>query len=243
MSVTIVSICERAEKGISRPFFCEGDDGNFYFLKRDNISPDQLVIEYVIGRLAEECGLPTAPFELVTVPEVLTRYALVERSDEFRPGIAFGSQRVPFADELRTSHLSQVDEETKMRCLCFDWWVRNPDRRLGILGGDPNLLWDPTLQSVFLIDHDRCLAADFDEVEFQREHAFRDVCPFLERKFYEKFRTKFESAIYNLNKIWEEIPGEWLRDDSGVDRVSVTRPDIEAALIKPELPADGILPR
>ncbi|MEN8716932.1 MAG: HipA family kinase [Verrucomicrobiales bacterium] len=38
MSVTIVSICERAEKGISRPFFCEGDDGNFYFLKRDNIS-------------------------------------------------------------------------------------------------------------------------------------------------------------------------------------------------------------
>ena len=93
------------------------------------------------------------------------------------------------------------------------------------------------------VDHDRCLAADFDEVEFQREHAFRDVCPFLERKFYEKFRTKFESAIYNLNKIWEEIPGEWLRDDSGVDRVSVTRPDIEAALMKPELPADGILPR
>ncbi|MDF1852541.1 MAG: hypothetical protein P1U85_17010 [Verrucomicrobiales bacterium] len=243
MSVTIVSICERAEKGISRPFFCEGDDGNFYFLKRENISADQLVIEYVFSRLAEECGLSTAPFELVEVPEVLTRYALVERSEEFVPGISFGSQRLPFADELRTSHLTQVDDETKMRCLCFDWWARNSDRSLGILGGDPNLLWDPTLQKVFLIDHDRCLDPDFDEVEFKREHAFRDVRPFIERKFYEKFRTKFESAIYNLEKIWKEIPEEWLRDESGIDRVSVTRPDIEASLMKPEFPADGILPQ
>lgn len=242
MPATIVSICERAEKGISRPFLCEADDGHFYFVKSDNVAADQLVTEFLFSRLAEECGLPVAPVEILEIPDDLARHALVERAEEFRPGLAFGSRRIPFADELRTSHLSLLEEETRMRCLCFDWWVRNPDRRLGILGGDPNLLWDPVLQGPFLIDHDRCLDADFDETEFKREHAFRDVRPFLERSFYQKWRTKFESTIYNLETIWSEIPETWLRDDSGIDRVHLTRTEVEAALIKPELPADGILP-
>lgn len=242
MSVTIVSISGRAEKGVSRPFFCEADDGHSYFVKSGNVSGDQLITEYLISRLAEECGLPVAPVQLLAVPEELTRYILVKNPDEFRPGIAFGSQRVPFADELRTSHLRQIDEETKMRCLCFDWWVRNPDRNLGILGGDPNILWDPVLQGVAIVDHDRCLDPDFDETEFKQEHAFRDVRPFLEKAFYKKWRTKFESTIYHLGKIWEEIPAEWLEDDAGIAKTSLTLPEIEASLIKPELPADGILP-
>ncbi len=242
MSVTIVSISGRAEKGTSRPFFCEADDGQYYFVKSGNLSGDQLVTEFVISRLAEECGLPVAPVQLVTIPEALTQYSLVDQPDEFRVGLAFGSQRIPFADELRTSHLRQIEEETKIRCLCFDWWVRNPDRGLGILGGDPNLLWDPVLQNVALIDHDSCLAKDFDETQFKKEHAFRDVRPFIEKAFYKKWRTKFESTIYHLGKIWEEIPGEWLRDDDGKSKVSITLPEIEASLIKPGLPADGILP-
>ncbi|MEM6278787.1 MAG: HipA family kinase, partial [Verrucomicrobiota bacterium] len=81
MAVTIVSISGRAEKGVSRPFFCEGDDGFSYFVKSANVSGDQLVLEYLISRLAEECGLPVAPVQLVTIPEDLARYSLVERPD------------------------------------------------------------------------------------------------------------------------------------------------------------------
>ncbi|MEM1441582.1 MAG: HipA family kinase [Verrucomicrobiota bacterium] len=242
MSVTIVSISGRAEKGVSRPFFCEGDDGFSYFVKSANVSADQLILEYLISRLAEECGLPVAPVQLLAVPEELTRYSLIDHPEEFRPGTAFGSQRVPFADELRTSHLRQIDQETKIRCLCFDWWTRNPDRTLGIVGGDPNLLWDPVLQGVVLIDHDRCLGEDFDETEFKQEHAFRDVRPFIEKSFFKKWRTKFESSIYHLSNIWEEIPADWLQDESGIARTSLSLPEIEASLIKPDLPADGILP-
>ena len=237
MSVTIVSISGRAEKGAGRPFFCEGDDGHCYFVKSENVSGDQRIVEYVIIRLAEECGLPVAPVQLVTIPEALAQYSLVDSPDEFKVGVAFGSQRVPFADELRTSHLRQIEEETKIRCLCFDWWVRNPDRRLDILGGDPNLLWDPVLQSVALIDHDNCLSDEFDETRFKQEHAFRDIRPFIEKAFYKKWRTKFESTIYNLGNIWEELPGEWLET-----KTTLTLQSIEAKLIKPELPADGILP-
>lgn len=242
MAATVVSICGRAERGLSRPFFCEADDGHFYFLKRDNVSGDRLVTEFVISRLAEECGLPVAPVEVLEIPEELARYALVDRAEEFRAGPAFGSRRIPFADEVRSSHLRQIDEETKMRCLCFDWWTRNSDRNLDLVGGDPNLLWDPVLQAVALVDHDGCLDPDFDPDEFKRGHAFRDSRPFLEKPFFEKWRTRFESAIYNLDKIWEEIPGEWLADESGIERSSLTREAIEAALMKPELPAADILP-
>tara|TARA_R110000850_G_scaffold202967_8_gene329079 strand:- start:2155 stop:2886 length:732 start_codon:yes stop_codon:yes gene_type:complete len=242
MPVTVISICGRAETGVSRPFFGEADDGHSYFIKRDNISRDQLVIEYVISRLAEECGLPVAPVQILEVPSELTRYAIVQRPDEFCPGSSFGSQRIPFADEVRTSHLRQIDDEIKVRVLCFDWWVRNPDRTLGILGGDPNILWNPEVQDIALIDHDRCLDPDFDGVEFKREHVFRDIRPFIEKPVYEKWRTKFESEIYNLNKIWDEIPAEWLEDESGIARISFTRQDIESRLIKPDLAAAGILP-
>ncbi|MEX2580177.1 MAG: HipA family kinase [Verrucomicrobiales bacterium] len=241
MPKTIVSVAGRAETGGSRPFFCESDDGGFHYVKRDNVSRDQLVIEYVISRLAEECGLPVAPVAILEIPSELARYAVVERAEEFCPGMAFASQRISFADDLRATHLRQIPEDLKIRCLCFDWWVRNSDRRLDMLGGDPNVLWDPNLQSIALIDHDQCLDPEFDPDEFRREHVFRDSRPFVERPFFEKWRTKFESTIYNLGDIWDEVPPEWLEDDTGTARVSFTRQEIESRLIKPELPADGIL--
>ena len=92
------------------------------------------------------------------------------------------------------------------------------------------------------MDHDRCLDPNFDEAEFKREHIFRDVRPLIERSVFEKWRTKFESTIYNLGQIWEEIPAEWLECESGIARSSMTQQEIEAQLIKPEVPVDGILP-
>jgi len=241
MAVELVSICGRADNGISRPFFCEGADGHFYFVKRDNLSRDNLVKEYVISRLAEECGLPVAPVRIVSIPADLASHAIVEGRDEFQPGFAFGSQRVPFSDEIRSAHLQSIDEETKIRTLCFDWWVRNPDRCLSVTGGDPNVLWDPVLQKIFLVDHDHCLAADFDPAAFKREHVFRDVRPFIEKPFLKKWRTRFESAIYNLDKIWAEMPAEWIKGPARKSLISFTRQNLEASLIKPKLTADGIL--
>lgn len=241
MSTELVSICGRADNGKSRPFFCEAEDGHFYFVKRDNVTRDELVMDYLMSRLAEECGLPVAPVKLVHIPKPLAAHAMIEHGEEFQSGIAFGSQRVPFADEIRSAHLRSIDEETKIRCLCFDWWVRNPDRRLDMAGGDPNVLWDPVLHQIFLIDHDQCLAADFDPVVFKREHVFRDVRPFIDKAFFKKWRTRFESAIYHLDKIWAEMPAEWTKGPARKSLLSFTRQNLESRLIKPALPADAIL--
>lgn len=241
MPIELVSITGRAENGKSRPFFCEAVDGHFYFVKKDNVSHDELVTDYLISRLAEECGLPVAPVRLVNIPKELAAHTLLEGAETFQPGVAFGSQRISFADEIRSAHLRSIDEETKIRCLCFDWWVRNPDRRLDMAGGDPNVLWDPVLQNIFLIDHDECLDPAFDPVAFKREHVFRDVRPFIEKAFFKKWRTRFESAIYNLDTIWAEMPTEWTKGPGRKSLISFTRQDVAARLIKPKLAPDGIL--
>ncbi|MDF1741448.1 MAG: hypothetical protein P1U86_19965 [Verrucomicrobiales bacterium] len=242
MSVEVVSACGRSDSGSSRPFFCEANDDNFYFVKSGNLSPDDLVREFLISRLAEECGLPVAPVKILSVPEVLTTFSILDEPDDFVAGDVFGSQRIPFADDLRASHVSLIEEETRIRCLCFDWWVRNSNRRLDLLGGDSNLLWDPLLNGVYLIDHSHCLDPEFDGDAFKREHAFRDSRPFIDKKFFKKWRTRFESTIYNLGKLWEEIPESWLVDEEGSSRISFDRKRIEAQLIKPEHDIEGILP-
>ena len=238
----IVSVSGRASTGISRPFFCDADDGHSYFVKRNNVSWDNLVTEFLVGSLAVDYGLPVAPISLLEISEALAEQAVVKDKHEFQPGIAFGSTRIPFSDDLRESHLSLISDEDKIRCLCFDWWIRNNDRRLTVLGGDSNLLWDPIMGNLQVIDHDRCLDSDFDPEEFYREHAFRSARELVEKSTLKKLRTKFESAIYSLDKIWKTIPEEWLTDPVGESRISFTMHDVESMLMKPEFPADGILP-
>lgn len=233
--VPVIGLCGRVEHGDSRPWLVEGADGQFYFLKRGNLTPDQLVTEYLISRLAEECGLPVPAVKILDLPPILLKHAEVPGVHELDAGPAFGSTRVDFAEELRTPHLVSIDEETKMRVICFDWWTRNPLRQLDRIGGDPNLLWDPVLQKVALVDHAACLGEHFDPVAFKREHAFRDVRTFIEKAFVKKWRTRFESAIYHLGRIWDEIPEEWLMG------LSFDRHKVEAWLMKPKLTAEGLL--
>ena len=237
----LVTVCGRSQTGISRPFLCEADDGYFYYVKSENVTSEQRVKDFVFSRLAEEVGLPVSPVQILEIPEVLASYVVVEGKEEFRPGLALGSRRIQFADEIRSAHLRQVDDDIKMRILCYDWWTQNPDRQLDLIGGDPNVLWDPVLQSIFIIDHDRCLEEDFDPTEFKRHHVFRDVMAFMEEAFLKKWRTKFESSIYGWNSIWEELPPSWLEDESGIARISFSREELEASLIKPEISVEGVL--
>ncbi len=233
--VPVIGLCGRVEHGDSRPWLVEGGDGQFYFLKRDNLSADRLVTEYLISRLAEECGLPVPAVKILDLPAVLLKHAEIPGIHELSEGPAFGSARIDFAEELRTPHLAAIDEETRMRVICFDWWTRNTARQLDRIGGDPNLLWDPVLQKVALVDHAGCLDANFDPAAFKRGHAFRDIRPFIEKSFIKKWRTRFESAIYHLGRIWEEIPPEWMRG------VTFDRPKVEAWLMKPQWTAEGLL--
>lgn len=241
MAMKLISVQGRAATGPSRPFLCEAEDGRSFFVKGNNVSPDQLLLEWMLGNLARDCGLPVAPFELVEIPELLASQSVGLSRGEFVPGIAFGSQRVPFGEDLGESHLRHVPDEMKISLICFDWWIRNSDRRLGRFGGSPNLVWDPALQGIVIIDHDQALDPDFDEGEFFREHVFRDVRPFIDRGTIPRLRDAFEKATGNLERNWDRMPGEWLEDEFGSSRTKRTMDQLKNELANPKLPVDGIL--
>lgn len=241
MAIKLINVQGRAATGPSRPFLCEAEDGRSFFVKCNNVSPDQLVLEWTLGNLARDYGLPVAPFELVEILEPLASQSVGLNRDEFLPGIAFGSERVPFGEDLGESHLRHVPDETKISLICFDWWVRNSDRRLGRFGGSPNLVWDPTLQGIVIIDHDQALDPDFEGVEFFREHVFRDIRPFIDRGNIPRLRDAFEKAISKLDHSWDQIPVEWLEDEFGSPRVKRTREQLKNELVDPKWPVDGLL--
>lgn len=242
MAERIVNFVDRVRCGSSRPFLCEGESGRLYYVKRDNLGWTNLVAEFLVTSLAEKSGLAVPPHALVEIPSELARLAPPEERGDFQPGLAFASQQVPFAEELRSSHLRSVPEDTQLRCLCFDWWTRNAGRRLGRAGGDANLLWEPAAGKVRAIDHARALDPDFPDGKFFREHPCRDARAFLDRSRLERYRTSFESALYGLGELWEQIPDEWLRDVAGAERTPFSLRAVEAMLIDPELPVDGPLP-
>jgi len=211
MAKQLISVSGRAETGISRPFFCEDESGHSLFVKRGNVTWDQLVTEYVIGNLAREFGIQVAPFDLVEISELLADQSLVKDPLEFEPGIAFGSVRVPFGEELSESHLRHIPEWSKIELLCFDWWVGNCDRRLTYTSVSSNLLWEPEMKVFVAIDHDQCLDTEMDETEFFREHIFRDVRPYVDKQRVSELRKRFEKAVKSIETIWLDLPKEWTK--------------------------------
>lgn len=231
----LISVSGRAEAGASRPFLCEDNSGQSLFVKRGNVTWDQLVIEFVIGRLAKDFGIQVAAFDLVKIPEGLARQSLFEEQ-LFEPGFAFGSVRVPFAEELGESHLGHISEVAKIELICFDWWVGNIDRRLSYDSASSNLLWSPEVQEYVAIDHDRCLSTDIDETEFFREHIFKDVRSYIDDDKLNELRKRFEKAVKKVDQSWQQLPGEWVEQteltcDTFIYRLLEPRQNVAALVV------------
>ncbi len=58
-----------------------------------------------------------------------------------------GSTEITFANR------SIVSKTRRRDLVAFDWWIKNGDRQLTEIGGNPNLLWTPESDSMVVIDH------------------------------------------------------------------------------------------
>lgn len=229
--LTILSIQGRTElgNGVSRPFICEAVDGELYFVKLKNAGFSQLIKEWVCGRLAQEMGLPVAEFQQVEIAKDLVT-GNPEWETELGHGIAFGSRKLINALDLRDPG-SIKDKEIPGRILLFDWWVRNEDRKLTKMGGNPNCLWDIGAKQVAIIDHDNAFDPDFSVDQFWSHHVFRDCRSFFAQAERERSRGWLEDGIAKLPEIWEELPAEWLFDEFGGERSGISRIMIETVLM------------
>lgn len=172
MSLEIVEIMGRAQQGVTQPFICRAEDDQVYFVKGRGAGRRSLVCEWIAGQLGRRLGLPIAPFEIVEIPEALLAVAMRDDLNDLGVGKAFGSRKMPVV-ELSVSLIDQVPEEIQRDVLAFDWWVRNADRSLGELGGNPNLFWDANNAALVVIDHNQAFDPGFSAQDFVESHVFR----------------------------------------------------------------------
>lgn len=209
----IVEVIRRTEQGITRPYLCRADDGTEYFVKHRALPARQRVAEWLAAHLARELGLPVPPFSLVRIPDEFD--ARPELKD-LGAGIGFGSE-VQLAREFTVSDIGRVDASLAARIAAFDWWVRNSDRSLTALGGNPNLLWRTSEKrsGLVVIDHNLAFDPEFSAAAFSSTHVFASqfndmVSDFIER---ERVRAAFCHAKRILGALWTNIPSGWRFSD------------------------------
>lgn len=242
-------VIRRSQQGVTSPFYCEDEDGKSCFVKGSIVGYRGLCCEWIGGRMAQALGLPIPRFGFVEVPELLIAGSAIEDIRQLGSGIAFASyeeqnDRDPIWEDLQLDgepEKAQAQRALYQRIVLFDWWTCNPDRVLGVKGGNPNMLWSEVERRLWIIDHNLCFSPDHSNMpDFWNDHAFRDfgrdwtACK-------EELLADLQRVRAQVDHFWEELPEKWLypaEDDSAtlsleeIDLV-LARMD-EAGFWKPE---------
>ncbi len=256
----VIAIRDRVASRLPGPLLVDASDGQSYYLKgaltTEPGKPLSLAArrrEWAAATLAEEFGLPVAPFAILHLSDILAEHADIAIGASLVPGFYFASQRIPFARSIFESDLTNVSPELQFRILCFDWWVANGSRDLDPIGGEPDLLWNPSLETLSVIDYADAFDSAFDGATFRHRHPFRHIVPVFPQKKRKakRLRTTFEAAIYRLKEDWGQLPDGFISDLKKKPKtrkktvtgghVIQSREDMESFLMKPKWDPYGML--
>lgn len=217
-TVVIEEVLRRSEQGLTRPFVCRGDDDALYYVKGKGAGRRSQICEWVAARLASAFGLPIAEYALAEVPRELVEAQAVPEINDLGSGIVFASRESPHPQELTIITRDLVAPALATDVLVFDWWLRNEDRHLTGLGGNPNLLWDMQAGELVVIDHNQAFDRAFSAARFLETHVFaahwnRVFADHVERQHY---RVRLAAAMATLPDIRVSIPDSWWFMDDGV---------------------------
>lgn len=217
MTIEIVEVLSRSTQGHTRPFICRGDDDEIYFVKGVDAGRRDQICEWLAGRLAQLIGLPIAPFTVVVVPEELISGDTAGPLRDLGAGPAFGSRKLSVT-ELTTATLNRVPAQLQKDVLVFDRWVRNLDRTLTALGGNPNLFLTavnhtltPSRERLVVIDHNLAFDSDFNLAALLAHHAFRAQAQALQGDLFsrDEYNARLCAALSCWPDLVAEVPQEW----------------------------------
>lgn len=230
-TVVIEEVLGRAHQGVTEPFICQGDDGSVYYVKGIGAGRRSQICEWVSAQLATAFGLPVADYVLAEVPVELVESRVRPDIGQLGAGIVFASRQLPHVQELTVTTRELVPAELATDVLVFDWWLRNEDRHLTELGGNPNLLWDVRSKELAVIDHNQAFDPGFDAARFLGSHVFaahwnRVFSDHVERCKYDE---RMVAVLSRLEGVRVSIPKTWWFFDEGVP-ANVTWDEIAAYL-------------
>ena len=212
--VTIERVDARSTQGVLHPFLCTAENGTQYFVKGKGAGRSSLIAEWLAGHLGHFLNLPIPPFEAVHVPPTLVENSAFPGIADLGKGLCFGSQRVPFVQELGPSHLQKVPKELQLGVLIFDWWIQNEDRIMVEGTGNPNLLWDPSALQMTVIDHNLAFDPEPNETQFWESHVFRASRFAVTETELDWWRVRLTESFEQFDKICATLPEEWSFEDS-----------------------------
>ena len=236
-TVVIEEVTGRAQQGMTRPFICRGEDGLIYFVKGIGASRRSQVAEWVCAKLATAFGLPIADYAFAETPQALIDAKVPADIRELGAGMSFASSQLPHAQEFNMSLAERVGDDLALDILVFDWWVRNEDRKLTALGGNPNLLWDVRFDELKVIDHNLAFDRAFNPDDFLAGHVFRDHWNrvYSDLDLRQRYLTRIDHCLQCLEGVRDSIPQAWWWQDAGVP-ANITWDEIEVVLLRARQP-------
>lgn len=199
-------ITGRSEQGVTAPFLCKANDENNYYVKGLHAGRASQINEWISGKIAQELGLPIAPFALLKVGEDIYE-ELPPHWKEIGMGVCFGSLAQPHYSLLEQANISQINNELQIKIAAFDWFIRNEDRTLG----NPNLLYVDSDAPLIIIDHNCAFDHEFDPDNFKSNHIFSSALlpVFNSPEMQDEINLWLRKAVDVYSSILNDLPEEW----------------------------------
>lgn len=229
----IIVIRERMEMGVTRPFICQTDKGNWFIIKTLSMMPiSQLLAEVIGSKLAHEIGLPCPSIDFVEVSQESTQYVSSEWRQDLPNGIAFASSFVvnaKIANTVQVQNPAFLSEPEQKLLYMFDRWILNSDRTSSqVSTGNINLLFDKQQKKILVIDHNLA----FDESADFSEHIFSQKNREWRLDWVDKqiFTDKAVDILKNFDDIYQSIPDDWFVEDEVFHKIDQQINRIKALL-------------
>jgi hypothetical protein len=227
----------RPMRGGSQPHLMRCSDGHYYVVKFAN-NPQGLRVlanEYLAGRVAKLLGLPCPEICLIDVKKEIVRLTpalSIEEAYHRNPvstGLAFGSRfpsrrygasrtLLSVMDLYLASGLGRVENVSDlMGILMFDKWTSNIDNRQILCFPRPTKHW--RTYRIFMIDNGLCFVGcdwGFKDSPLQGLYLYRDFYSAVQNlQDFDPWLDRLETRVTleALEKIVEDIPRSWFKDD------------------------------
>ncbi len=234
MSTSIAEIIRRSEQGVTKPFLCRAANQESWFVKGFVAAgAEALRAEWICGNLAKALHLPISDFTVANVDERLIAMSAMDGVHELGGRYAFGSKAVIGAQEITFTQATALPPEWRARVLLFDWWIRNGDRILGPIGGNPNIITTGSKTvEVWLIDHHNAFERQFDASKFWRDHIFADTRALWTPVWRRAEMKRMKAAAIKLPDVWEAMPSAWFNDNDSTSPTSTLEHDRIAEILR-----------
>lgn len=206
--VEIVEVIRRFEQGFTEPYLCRCDDGNLYVVKGSNATYSHLAAEVLCGHLAKDFGLPIPDFSIISVPQAIIDSGVYPGLDI---DFCFGSMFVEGLTEMVFSQVKLMNKQIMLDLYLFDYWIRNSDRTLTSLGGNPNVFMDISQRSLVIFDHNLAFDDDFAVEDHKQIHMASSIWNCEQARLDDKptYTDRLDKLMDNFDEYANEIPVEW----------------------------------